>query len=166
MLRSWTGRLWFDFPQVVYRGTFAPLHHNSQRHLRVWQVAPSNTIGGAVVLPGGNRWFRNQATEARASRTEQTSISAAACSSPRHLGITQECATSDPDRIVTSSQSLSASSPCVDDPPPTTAAARFYTNLHEMGAASCVVDSLLAAVLRGWESASRHRRWRKIIVFV
>ena len=42
------------------------------------------------------------------------------------------------DRIVTSSQSLSVSSPCVDHPPPTTAAARFYTSLLEMGAASFV----------------------------
>ena len=42
--------------------------------------------------PSGSRY---QATEARASRTEQSSLSAAACSSPRHLGSTRECATSD-----------------------------------------------------------------------
>ena len=54
------------------------------------------------------------------------------------------------DRIVTSSQSLNVSSPCVDHPPPTTAAARFYTSLPEMGAASFVVGSSLAEVLRGW----------------
>ena len=62
------------------------------------------------------------------------------------------------DRIITSSQSHSVSSPCVNHPPPTTAAARFYTSLPEMGPAASVVDSSLAAVLRGWEGVSRHRR--------
>ena len=61
MLCPWTGRLWFDFTQVVYREILSALHNNSQRHLHAWQVAPSNSIGRAVVLPGGKRWSRNQA---------------------------------------------------------------------------------------------------------
>ena len=75
---------------------------STQRYLRAWQVAHSfqlqlhrsNSIGRGVMLPGAKGWYMNQATEARASRTERSSLSAAACSSPRHLGSTRECATS------------------------------------------------------------------------
>ena len=37
-------RAWFDFSQMTYRQTLSPLHHNSQRHLRAWQVVPSYSI--------------------------------------------------------------------------------------------------------------------------